>query len=162
MSKPVHPAAVHFPIAFLSLAYSLDILSTLRLPALAAYLPTPTESSRLSTYLLALGLASAIPAVLTGGQQALLMISKGGLKDESGSLRPKVKATFTHAILSDIMLAVTTYVWWAKHNGESAAWIVPVEGLLLASMLVVGGTGGTLTYNYGVGMSIGKVAKKEL
>lgn len=92
------------------------------------------------------------------------MISKAGLKDESGSLRPKVKATLTHAGLSDLVMAVTAWIWWAKYNGEAAGWMVPVEGLLLAGIVVVGGIGGTLTYNFGVGMSLAKTAgaKKDL
>lgn len=92
------------------------------------------------------------------------MISKSGLKDESGSLRPKVKTTLLHAGLSDVVMATTAWIWWKKQAGESAAWMIPVEALLLGGIVVVGGLGGTLTYNFGVGMSIGNAAggKKDL
>lgn len=149
---------MHFPIAFLILAYSLDILTFLSVPSLSPYLPTATDSTRASNSLLLLGLVSALPALLTGGSQAFLMISKSGIYDESGAVRAKVKAVVTHALLSDVVLAATAYIWWLKKNGEVAGWIVPAEGALLAGIVVVGGTGGTLTYEFGVGKSLGKVA----
>lgn len=60
-----------------------------------------------------------------------------------------------HAGISDAVIAVSTYVWWLKSKGEGAAWMVIVEGLLAMGVVVVGGIGGTLTYNFGVGMSLG-------
>lgn len=95
------------------------------------------------------------------------MVQKSGIYNEAGIIRPKVKATFTHALLSDAVMAATAYIWWLRQakGGEVLAegWMVGLEAALLAGIVVVGGIGGTLTYNFGVGMSVGKAAgeKKE-
>ncbi|KAK4910026.1 hypothetical protein LTR28_000094, partial [Elasticomyces elasticus] len=56
--KPLHPAAVHFPIAFLSLSFGLDALygltSSMSLPTLVSYLPAQLEMTRASHFLLSL------------------------------------------------------------------------------------------------------------
>ncbi|WPH01678.1 Hypothetical protein R9X50_00453000 [Acrodontium crateriforme] len=169
-TKPIHPAAVHFPIAFLALAFGLDILTfaSPRLPAsiTSQLLPQP-DLHKISYYALTLGLATSVPAVLTGGVEAVKLISKQGMYEADGkTLRTKVKATFAHAITMDTVLAVATYIWMTRRalvtesfSGKMglatayspADWMVGVEAGLMAVFLFSAGIGGTLVYNYGVG-----------
>jgi uncharacterized membrane protein len=119
-SHPVHPATVHFPIAFLSLAAGLDILYGVTTQFKVPYLIQTFGSnlgdiSKASYGLYALGLITAIPAVLSGAQQLLLMTSKGGWTEEDGkTIRPKVLVTLTHAVGNDISLALAAYCWWGR------------------------------------------------
>ncbi|PPJ51369.1 hypothetical protein CBER1_08411 [Cercospora berteroae] len=182
MGKPVHPAVVHFPIAFLFTAYALDILHTYRtsLPAFAQNaLLGPNDITRSSYYLLSLGLLTAIPAVVTGGRELIMMISKQGMHEADGkTVRTKVKATIAHAVANDIVIAVSTYIWYSRRAqvndtiagkipGTAAAAYAPSSAFVFAEFLTLGlllmgaNIGGTLTYNYGVGFSSLSAGKKE-
>lgn len=181
-SRPVHPAVVHFPIAFLFTAYTLDILHTYRtsLPAFAQNaLLGPNDITRSSYYLLSLGLLTAIPAVVTGGRELVMMISKQGMHEADGkTVRTKVKATIAHAVANDIVIAVSTYIWYSRRAqvkdtiagkipGTAAAAYAPSSAFVFAEFLTLGlllmgaNIGGTLTYNYGVGFSSLSAGKKE-
>lgn len=183
MGKPVHPAVVHFPIAFLFTAYTLDILHTYRtsLPAFAQNaLLGPNDITRSSYYLLSLGLLTAIPAVVTGGRELVMMISKQGMHEADGkTVRTKVKATIAHAVANDIVIAVSTYIWYSRRAqvkdtiagkipGTAAAAYAPSSAFVFAEFLTLGlllmgaNIGGTLTYNYGVGFSSLSAGKKEV
>ncbi|CAK4031309.1 Hypothetical predicted protein [Lecanosticta acicola] len=181
MAKPVHPATVHFPIAFIFLSAALDILNTLRnaslLPAsVTTQLLAPNDLTRASYYLLALGLLTSIPAVVTGGGEAMKMIQKQGMyESDNKTIKPKVKATIAHAVVNDVVIAVNTYVWYTRRAnardsllgkmgtaggvGTAASayapetWMVAAQGVALGLMLFGANIGGALTYNYGVGFS---------
>lgn len=178
-SKPIHPATVHFPIAFLSLAYGLDILHTIRpnLPAsVTAYVPVDFDLTRASYYLLGLGLITAVPAVVSGGQQAVKLFSRQGMYEADGkTLKLKTKATIAHAVTNDIALAASAYVWYAKHQAANhtiagklgitseatyapAIWMVAVQVLTFGILMFGASIGGALTYNYGVGFSAAKTS----
>ena len=185
--KPVHPATVHFPIAFLSLGYGLDILHSLggNLPnAIANALPPANDLSRAAYYLLSLGLITSIPAVMSGGQQAVQLFSKQGMYEADGkTLKLKSKAVIAHAVTNDLVLALTTYLWYSRRQqaadtlagklgvgslatAEAAyapqLWQVIAEVLALGVLLFAASIGGALTYNYGVGFAPGgKAAKKS-
>ncbi|KAF2216710.1 hypothetical protein CERZMDRAFT_64192 [Cercospora zeae-maydis SCOH1-5] len=182
MGKPVHPAVVHFPIAFLFTAYALDILHTFRasLPGFAQNaLLGPNDITRSSYYLLSLGLLTAIPAVVTGGRELIMMISKQGMHEADGkTVKTKVKATIAHAVANDIVIAVSTYIWYSRRSqvndtlagkipGTAAAAYAPSSGFVfaefvtLALLLMGANIGGSLTYHYGVGFSSLSAGKKE-
>ncbi|KAF1988827.1 hypothetical protein K402DRAFT_461748 [Aulographum hederae CBS 113979] len=173
---PVHPATVHFPLAFLTLSYGLDIYHAIapNLPSsLTNLLPSATELTRGSYYLLSLGLLSSIPAVMSGGQQAFMMISKQGLYDTSTSgkkvIKPKVQTTIAHALANDVVLAISAYSWWVRRQNAAASmagkvgiptgaaayapetWMVGVSAVLAVGLVFAANLGGTLVYNYGVG-----------
>lgn len=177
---------MHFPIAFLSLAYGLDILHTVKgnLPAtITSYIPADFDLTRASYYLLGLGLITAVPAVITGGQQAVLLFSRQGMYEADGkTLKVKTKATIAHAVTNDIALAASAYVWYAKHKAATetvvgklgltpeatyapALWMVAAQVLAFGVLLFGASIGGALTYQYGVGFSAtgtsNKVGKKS-
>jgi uncharacterized membrane protein len=177
-TRPLHPATVHFPIAFLFLGYGLDIVYQLgdRIPAnIATHLPNAADLTRASYYLILLGLISAVPAVLSGVQQNILMIAKQGMYETDGkTIKTKVKAAISHAIVVDISLALTAYAWYARRTQLLAgviptklnialpyapeAWVVGAEVAALAILGFGANIGGSLTYNYGVGFSSASAA----
>ena len=125
-SFPAHPALVHFPIAFISLACALDLLfaasvsKTTSTLVTSIYDVTPFigDISRAAFFANALGVLTAIPAVATGVPQLLGMTNKMGMhmtvKDKTGKvvskrLVPKVKAGITHALMSELSIAISAY-----------------------------------------------------
>jgi len=104
-SHPVHPATVHFPIAFLTLANTLNLIygSMIYLP-ISPFFANDKENLATLTILgygsNVLGILSSIPAIVTGGAELVAMIQGNGLyqTDKSGqkTLIPKVKMTLMH------------------------------------------------------------------
>ncbi|KAK4542909.1 hypothetical protein LTR36_006098 [Oleoguttula mirabilis] len=185
LKKPVHPAAVHFPIAFIGLAVGLDVLHALtpRLPALITNsLPVANDLTRASYFLLSLGLLASIPAITTGIGEAKKAIDKQGLYERDGkTIKQKFKAVIAHAIANDIVIGLMTYIWYCRRSaaknslagklgvgsvGTAEAayapvmWMVVVEALMGGLQLFAANIGGSLTYNYGFGMAIGAGGKK--
>ncbi|KAF2765633.1 hypothetical protein EJ03DRAFT_319027 [Teratosphaeria nubilosa] len=185
LKKPVHPAAIHFPIAFLGLAVGLDVLHGLSgwLPAsISNSLPIANDMTRASYFLLCLGLITSIPAVTTGIGEAKKAIDKQGLYEQDGkTIKQKFKGVIAHAIANDIVIAVMTYIWYCRRSmakdtiagkigvtglatPEAAysprTWMVVAEALMGALQLFAANIGGSLTYNYGFGMAIGAGGKK--
>jgi len=188
MGKPIHPAAVHFPISFLALAFGLDVLHKLsaRLPnVISTNLPATADVSRASYWLLSLGLITAVPAVISGAQQAIVQIRRGGMfevQEYSTVMREKFKPMIAHIVFNDIMLIGTTFVWYRRRAAlqnsvagklgfgatsyaaaayEPQTWMVVVEGFMFLVMMMAANVGGVLAYNFGMGMSIGSSASKK-
>lgn len=182
---------MHFPIAFLALAFGLDILNTLtpRLPlSITSSLPPTTDLSRASYFLLSAGLLTAVPALVTGVQQAVVLIAKQGMyeTDSTGytvTMRTKVKALIAHAVANDIVMGLATLVWYKKRAAaantlvgkigvgsigtgaatyEASTWMVVLEGLLFAGLMMAANIGGSLTYIFGVGFVAGGGSKKKV
>lgn len=178
-SKPVHPATIHFPIAFLSLAWGIDILTYLspQLPrSITSNLAVSTDLTRASYYLLSMGLITAVPALASGIQQMVLYTNKSGLKDAQGNMRTKSKALLAHAAINDVVMAVATYIWWQRRSAaantisgklgmgtaSTAAaayapenWQVGAEAAIMALMFLSANIGGNLTYLFGMGLAMG-------
>ncbi|TKA58754.1 hypothetical protein B0A55_12636 [Friedmanniomyces simplex] len=185
LKKPIHPAVVHMPIAFIGLAVGLDLANFLSasLPkALSASLPLANDATRASYFLLSLGLLFSIPAVTTGIGEAKKAIDKQGLYEKDGkTIKQKFKGVIAHAIANDIVIVVMTYIWYCRRSaakqsllgkvglgsvGSAEAayapvmWMVVVEALMAALQLFSANIVGSLTYNYGFGMAIGGGGKK--
>jgi uncharacterized membrane protein len=185
LKKPIHPAVIHAPIAFIGLAVGLDALNAFSsvLPnAISSSLPVTTDATRASYFLLSLGLLFSIPAVTTGVGEAKKAIDKQGLYEKDGkTIKQKFKGVIAHAIANDIVILVLAYVWWQRRSLAKqtlagkvglgslstpeaayvpATWMVVVELLMGALQLFAANIGGSLTYNYGFGMAIGSGGKK--
>jgi len=170
---PVHPATVHFPIAFLSLSYGLDILYGVATNSTTSGLvrsvvdvtPYLGDISKISHYSNTLGLITMIPSLTTGIVELWAMIKgqdlQGKLKrsnDKVGTLanmHPKLKIAFIHAILNDVALVGSAYNWWTRSSIQGYApqssniWtsVGLLTGLMGSAYL-----GGSLVYEYGVGV----------
>ena len=185
--KPVHPATglslpllpssaakadlfqVHFPIAFLSLAWGLDILYALATklqlaPLVKSVGPSLPDISRGAHYLQALGLITAVPAVLSGGQQLMKMKSNNQAFEADGkTMRPKFQTALTHAALNDVALLTGAYSWYMRRQSVD---LLPsdmnllISAVLLPILLFSASLGGKLVFNYGVGINLAKTKGK--
>lgn len=164
-SHPVHPATIHFPIAFLTLAHVLNLVYGSIL-----YLPTDFPLTRdaqnlgslsiLGYFSNLLGIITSIPALVTGFAELYAMVSAQGLyqvdeKTGEKSLIPKVKTTLMHASLNDIVVGNAVYNWLMERNVEdykpAGHQIVLSAGMLLLAFYAAY-LGGGLVYTRGVGV----------
>jgi len=166
-SHPVHPATVHFPIAFLTLANILNILygTSLYLPAIFPFDNDQENTGTitiLAYFLNAVGILSAIPAVLTGFAELYAMYSTRGLFTEDGSsgkkkLDPIVRITLTHAGLNDFAVVCAIYNWlMERHRPHEDYQPYPHQIVLSAGALIMtlyaAFLGGSLVYKHSVGV----------
>jgi uncharacterized membrane protein len=156
------------PITFLISASLSDILTHVAqeypkaIEPLAAQLSTPVRTliqfTTLFSYFLTLAaLFTAVPAVLSGGQQAVGMISSRGLKARS------VQTTLLHAVLMDVAIAGAAYNWYSRKDvtGFMSEKInLAISGATLLAVLYSSSLGGKLVYEHGIGVSkVGAVKK---
>lgn len=107
------------------------------------------------------------------------MIKNGGLYEADGkTMRPKIQTALTHAALSDVVIGLAGWSWWVRSArgdgnmglmgtgkgmlgaGEEVTMTdMGVSALSLPILLYSANLGGTLVYNYGVGLSMGKRGK---
>jgi len=161
-SKPYHPATVHWPIAFLSLAYSIDLLhvgiTKMNLPILQDFKSAVPEMARASHYLQGLGLLMGLVSASTGVAQAMKIYQNGGLYEADGkTLRPKMKTTLMHAAANDVVLLASGFSWYVRRANPG---YLPrnvnlcISAVMLPTLLWSAAMGGTLTYNHGAGLNI--------
>jgi len=167
---PLHPATVHFPIAFLSLAWGLDILyaatTKLQLAPLVKSVGTSLpDISRGAHYMQVIGLIAAVPAVLSGGQQLVKMKASGkAFESDNKTMTPKFKLTLLHAGLNDLTILASAYSWYLRRNNIG---LLPSDTNLLISVILLpmlffsANLGGTLVYNYGMGINLSQKAKSK-
>jgi uncharacterized membrane protein len=176
---PIHPAIVHFPIAFNLLSWGLDILYALTttyvkpsfLTSRFSSATTLLDITRLSYFLLCIGLITTVPAIMTGNIQLVGMIKKNGgpwEKDATGKAKdtmvPKIKSAITHAIINDIVFVANLYSWYIRKDKESRVNVGHVPNgtnLLISAILPIllinsAKIGGTLVFNHGVGLNLGR------
>lgn len=176
---PIHPALVHFPIAFNTLAWGLDILYALTttwvqpefLTSRFSSPATILDISRLSYFLLCAGLITTVPTIMSGNIQLVGMIKKNGgpwEKDASGKAKdtmvPRIKATITHAVINDLVFVINLYSWYIRKDKEGYTNVghapnqtnLIIAFVLLPMLMFSSKIGGTLTYNHGVGLNLGR------
>ena len=148
---------------------------------------TSASLSRASYAFLGIGLLASIPALLSGGQQAWLVVQKGGLYDveekdgqRTKTLREKVKHVLTHALVNDVALALYAAKWYIQSKtvgqdygaggatglvsgeqvGVRVGLVEVVLSLAAQGVFLFGASlGGALTYERGIGMALGKGKK---
>jgi len=183
--SPLHPAIVHFPIAFNILAWGLDILYALTTtwvkPAfLTSRFSEPNtliDITRLGYFMLCAGLIATVPAIMSGNKQLVGMISKNGgpwEKDTKGvqksTMVPRIKVAITHALVNDVVFLVNLYSWYCRRSTEKNVnpGNVPSQMNMIISMcllpMLLGSAkaGGTLVFNHGVGLHLGRKSTKEI
>ncbi|GAB7343653.1 hypothetical protein MBLNU457_1645t1 [Dothideomycetes sp. NU457] len=165
LDHPTHPATVHWPLAFLTAAYGLDTLYSMYsyVPSsIAGYFPASAEMPRIAYYALSAGLLTSIPSVVTGIANAAQMVQAQGMYEADGkTLKPKMKVIIAHALSNDVIIGLSAYIWYLRNQSMSltyapSSWMVGVEAVMGAALLWSANLGGTLVYNYGMGMRIGK------
>lgn len=161
---------MHFPIAFLTLAWGLDLLyaatTKLQLPILAKNVGTSLpDISRGAHYMQAIGLITAVPAVASGVQQLVKMKSSGQAFEADGkTMRPKFKLTLLHAGLNDLMVLVSAYSWYTRRGSVGnlpSDTNLLISALLLPVLFYAANLGGTLVYNHGMGINLASKSKAK-
>ena len=167
---------MHFPIAFLTLSWALDILYGLTtqvvkpafLTTRFAHPNTLLDITRLGHFMLCAGLIMTIPTIMSGNVQLVGMIKKNGgpwAKDAEGkqtsTMVPKIKAAIVHALINDLVFVVGIYSWYQRRVVENVGNVpsglnMTISAVLLPMMLFSASIGGSLTYNHGVGLSLGR------
>jgi len=175
---PVHPGLVHFPIAFNMLAWAIDILYFATTTFKPAFLTsrfgaasTILDMTRLGYFMLCVGLITTVPAIMSGNIQLVGMIKKNGgpwEKDAAGKQKstmvPRIKATITHAIINDLVFVANLYSWYLRKDKEGALNVgkiptqtnIIISALLLPSLITSAKIGGTLVFNHGIGLNLGR------
>ncbi|KAJ5403243.1 hypothetical protein N7509_003114 [Penicillium cosmopolitanum] len=160
-NQPLHSAIVHWPLALIISAHGFDALQ-LGLPFIPKdivnYLPTTTELSIISYYILSLGLLTGLAAVATGIYQASRLVARlGGVYDaDKKAIKPKVKTLVAHAALNDIVLLSSAAYWRTRREAGGAASVPDATmlavGVALGSIqLFAAGLGRSLVYSAGAG-----------
>ena len=167
---------MHFPIAFLSLSWGLDILYALTtqvvkpsyLTTRFAHPATLLDITRLGHFMLCAGLIMTVPTIMSGNVQLIGMIKKNGgpwAKDSEGkqtnTMVPKIKATISHALINDVVFAVGIYSWYIRRAVENVGHVPSDLNMLMSAalfpmLLFSAAIGGSLTYNHGVGLNLGR------
>lgn len=135
------------------------------------------DISRLGYFMLCAGLLATVPAIMSGNKQLVGMISKNGgpwEKDTAGKAKstmvPRIKVAITHAIVNDVIFLVNLYSWYCRRSTEKSVNVgnVPSHMNMIISMclfpLLMGSAkaGGTLVFNHGVGLNLGRKSTKEI
>lgn len=133
--QDLHPIVVHLPIALLLVSFVLSF---------AALRWTQVQES--SWLLLVLGGLATIPAIATG--------VVAHLPYEGTSLADVIEV---HQLLalggSALTLATLGWRWWSRRRGRDVgthAIYLTVVAAGLVWLVLLGGTGGQLTYGYGI------------
>lgn len=126
--------------------------------------------------MLCAGLICTVPAILSGNKQLVGMISKNGgpwEKDSDGKQKntmvPRIKVAITHALVNDAVFLVNLYSWYCRRSTEKRVnpGNVPSEMNMIISMVLLpvlmaaAKAGGTLVFNHGVGLKLGRKSTKE-
>jgi len=177
-SHPIHPATVHIPLAFLTVANILNLLYGMALFAPALF-PFAADKENLGAitimgyFLNMIGIFGSIPAIVTGFAELFAMISARGFyvdnKMPEKSLDPIVKTTLIHAGINDVAVLGAIYNWLLE-RGRPHEYYRPyphqiiLSGGTLVMSLYAAYLGGSLIYKHGVGvkrMGAGKEERKD-
>ncbi|KAH6638623.1 hypothetical protein BKA67DRAFT_588986 [Truncatella angustata] len=171
-SHPVHPSIVHFPLTFLTTAYSLDMVYGLA----SHYSKSITLATRLAPYLPGIAqfayashvvaVITSIPAMTSGSAEFWELYKKDGLnyKDKkltnpgrSGDdiINRSINVGAAHGILNAVAFGVSMYAIISRWKvpgcipGRASIWLsaLTFPGLALSAAL-----GGELVYGKGVGV----------
>lgn len=178
-SHPIHPATVHIPIAFLTVANILNLLYgiTLFLPSLS---PFRNDKHNIGTLTIlgyftnVVGIIGSFPAITTGFAELYAIVSTRGLyiQDEATgkkTLDPIVKAALTHAGLNDIAVVGAIYNWLMERHRPHEDYRpyphqIPLSAGAILATSYAAYLGGSLVYKHAVGvqrMGDGAAEKKE-
>lgn len=91
-------------------------------------------------------------------------------------MKAKAKVLVAHALINDVVIAVSAWVWWKRRNAsaleyvkeglnpaayEPQTWMVGASVVLGLMLVFAANLGGTLVYDYGMGLSMGKKVVKK-
>lgn len=126
LGHPLHPLLTDLPIGFWTSAFTLDLVGG-------------RSTRRAATQLVAWGVVSAVPTVISGAS------------DWGDTTSGERRVGLVHAVANTTALACYTASWWARVRGRHARGVA--LGLVGATAATVGGyLGGHLLQSLGVGV----------
>ena len=83
---------------------------------------------------------------------------------------PRIKVAITHALVNDTVFLVNLWSWYCRRSTADRPNVanVPSEMNMIISMVLLpmllasAKAGGTLVYNHGVGLNLGRKSTKEI
>lgn len=112
-----------------------------------------------SYYTTILTILFAVPAVMTGAAELMPLIKRDGLGSR------KAKIAIAHAMINDMTVLAAVFNWWTRRT--TPMFMPTTTNILVSSMFALPATmfaahlGGSLVYNYGMGLRIGQAAKAK-
>lgn len=93
------------------------------------------------------------------------ILKNGGLYEADGkTMRAKVKVAFAHAALNDLVFVASLYSWYTRRDDKlnvPSGLNMLISCVMFPVLMFSANLGGTLTYNYGVGLNIGSKNKTK-
>ncbi|KAF2020937.1 hypothetical protein BU24DRAFT_416595 [Aaosphaeria arxii CBS 175.79] len=169
-NHPVHPATVHFPIAFTLLAGFLDtVYAASANPLTSKFVNStiktldiqlaPATFPILSHYVTLLILITSAPAVVSGALELMPVIKRDGFGSK------KAKAGILHAVVNDLTVFGAAYNFWTRR--QKIGFVPSETNLLISILIAIPATlfaaylGGQLVYQYGMGIGRGQTKSKK-
>lgn len=144
----IHPLLVHFPIAFLSAFFVLDLIGTLA---------KKPQCRNVAGWLLYLGTVAAVFTVTAG------FIAAGSVAH--GEDVHEIMERHEHFGVSVLTLASLLSIWRVKSGGiirgGANSFFLTLSALLCMLMLLGADLGGLMVYHYGVAVDAAKVPEGE-
>jgi uncharacterized membrane protein len=158
-----HPASVHFPIAFLALGCGLDLLQALlhfNPQSLALNdIGATIDIAKSAHYVQALGVISAVPAIITGAIDAIKAARSQDIYDkQTQALKPKFRNLCLHSVVATIAVLANFGLWYRRKGNTpelkpAQLWM---EAASLGLMFLGANVGGKLVFQYGMGFHGGR------
>lgn len=164
---PVHPSTVHFPLTFLTTAYTLDTAQGLipSLRPLTPLIPFLTPIAQIAYLSHLAGVLTSLPAMTSGTAELWELYKKGGInrvdkerthpKTHEEVVRRNVKLGVVHGVLNVVALGVSTYAVFKRRGVKG--WRAGRGGVVMGALMVPGvvvsaALGGEMVYGEGVGV----------
>jgi len=140
----IHPLLVHFPLAFLSTFFALDVIATLA---------KKQHWRNIASWLLYLGTVGAVFTVIAGFIAANTVVHGDDVHD--------IMERHEHLGVSVLSLAVLLSAWRLKSGGIIQAgansFFLILAGVLSVLMMLGADLGGLMVYKYGVAVKAAQV-----
>jgi uncharacterized membrane protein len=144
----IHPVLVHFPIAFLSIFFLVDIV---------ACLAKKPQWRDVASYLLYFGAVSAVFTVIAGYAAAYSV--------QHNDIVHAIMELHEHFGVSVLVLAVSLSLWRLKNGGiiagGSNTFFLILSGLMFALMVLGADLGGLMVYKYGTAVDVAQVIENH-
>jgi uncharacterized membrane protein len=141
----LHPQIVHFPIAILILYAVFELIGIIS---------KKDSLQKTAHLLLAIGVLTAIAAVLTGNQAAELVKLKLSTNFESLIEEHETFATITLWYFFATLVLRTYLILKKKFNGVYKYLFIPIVLVGVYFIYQTGNHGGKLVYKYGIGTEV--------
>jgi len=143
----LHPAVVHFPVAFLSLFILFELINQFL---------NSRELKKYSLIILSLGIIGGIVSVLTGNQSYQFLTNNFHLTEHHLQKISDHELFASITIWYFVGILIIQFYFFIKKKNESRVRYLFVIFIILGSILLyyTASIGGELVYNFGIGTDV--------